>query len=158
MSEIYIILHNIRSVHNVGSILRTADGAGVKKVYMCGCTPPPVDRFGRKRSDITKVALGAERSVEWEHVEDIKNLIIDLKQKGVQVAAVEQDEKSISYNKFTSKKNIAFVFGEETKGMQKDLLSQCDVVIEIPMYGEKESLNVSVSAGIVLFRFIEQFS
>lgn len=158
MHSVYLILDNIRSAHNVGSILRTADAAGVTRVYLCGCTPTPVDRFGRKRPDIAKVALGAEESVQWEHFEDTEELIGKLQGEGVCVVAVEQDERSIPYTDLSRNKPIAFVLGEETCGIGKETLARCDAVVEIPMVGKKESLNVSVAAGIVLFRLIEQSS
>jgi tRNA G18 (ribose-2'-O)-methylase SpoU len=158
MQNIYLILNDIRSTHNVGSILRTADASGVKKVYLCGCTPSPIDRFGRKRSDVAKVALGAEESVVWEYVESIESLMQKLKQEGIKIVAVEQDVKSIPYTKFTAGEETALILGEETKGVTKELLGQCDAIIEIPMRGKKESLNVSVATGIILFRLTEQTS
>ena len=147
----FIILHNIRSVHNVGSVLRTADGVGVAKVFLCGCTPAPIDRFGRKRADIVKVALGAEDFVEWEHCASTEECIASLKKEGVQVVAVEQSVQSIPYHTYTQTSPIAFLFGEETCGLPESLLTLCDTVLEIPMYGKKESLNVSVAVGIVLY-------
>lgn len=158
MQNVYIILDNIRSAYNVGSILRTADAAGVKKVYMCGCTPMPTDRFGRKRPDIAKVALGAEESVPSEYEEDIVILLEKLKQEGVCIVAVEQDKASIPYTRFHSEKPVALILGEETKGILPSTLGLCDAIVEIPMNGKKESLNVSVTAGIVLFRLIEHLS
>lgn len=158
MQSVYLILHNIRSTHNVGSILRTADAGGVQKVYLCGLTPTPIDRFGRKRKDIAKVALGAEEVVPWEYVENIRDLIQTLQEKKVQVVAVEQDKNSVPYTEFVSTSPVALMLGEETKGIEKEIVELCDSVVEIPMSGKKESLNVSVATGIVLFRFIEQGS
>jgi 23S rRNA (guanosine2251-2'-O)-methyltransferase len=155
VQNVYLILDNIRSAYNVGSMLRTADAAGVKKVYMCGCTPMPIDRFGRKRPDIAKVALGAEEAVSSEYVADIVTLIQKLKQEGVSIVAVEQDTSSIPYTQFRSEKSVALILGEETKGILPSTLGLCDAIIEIPMNGKKESLNVSVTAGIVLFRLVE---
>jgi len=139
----------------VGSILRTADAAGVRKVYLCGYTPAPIDRFGRKRADIAKVALGAEESVVWEHVEDIREVIQTLKEKGVYMVAVEQDASSVSYTEPYPQKETALIVGEETKGIEPDLLDLCDRIVEIPMAGKKESLNVAVATGIVLFRLVQ---
>ena len=156
MQSVYLILHNVRSTHNVGSILRTADAAGVSKVYLCGYTPAPVDRFGRKRADIAKVALGAEESVAWEHVEDIREVIQTLKEKDVFIVAVEQDVSSVSYTEPYPYKEIALIVGEETKGIEPELLELCNRIVEIPMAGKKESLNVAVATGIVLFRLVEQ--
>ncbi len=155
MKDIYLILHNIRSTHNVGSIFRTADASGVKKIYLCGYTPTPIDRFGRKRKDVAKVALGAEETVEWKHEKSIGDLINRLKNENVKVVAVEQDKNSISYKDFILEKDTAFILGEERNGVEKEILSKCDAVVEIPMKGEKESLNVSVATGVVLFRFVE---
>lgn len=160
-NETIVILPDIRSVHNVGSVFRTADAAGVSKIFLTGYTPAPRDRFGREREDIAKVALGAEKSVPWEQTEDTLALLKRLRKEGVQIVAVEQDERAINYKKFKpaakgkpagAPVSVAFIFGNETKGLPKDLLSECDAIIEIPMLGIKESLNVSVSAGIILFR------
>lgn len=158
MQTIYLLLYNIRSTHNVGSIFRTADAAGIKKMFLCGITPDPVDRFGRDRSDISKVALGAEKTVSWIHVEHIEDSIQSLKKDGVKVVAIEQHKNSIPHNTFKHSGPVAFVVGEETKGIPEDILRLCDEIIEIPMQGKKESLNVSVATGVVLFRYIEQLS
>ena len=139
----------------MGSILRTADAAGVTRVYLCGYTPAPIDRFGRKRADIAKVALGAEESVAWEHVEDIYEVIQTLKEKGVFVVAVEQDASSVSYTESYPQQAIALIVGEETKGIEPELMALCDLIVEIPMAGKKESLNVAVATGVVLFKLIE---
>jgi len=148
--EIYVVLHNIRSTHNVGSIFRTADAVGVSKVYLCGITPAPIDRFGRKRNDISKTALGAEEWIEWESVKKTEDAISLLRGQGVEIAAVEQTKNSVQFDKFVPTRSIALVFGSETEGVPQAVTSLADVVIEIPMRGKKESLNVSVSAGIVL--------
>ena len=153
MVSMSLILHDIRSVHNVGSIFRTADAGGVKKIYLTGYTPAPVDRFGRARKDFTKVSLGAERTVEWEAVA-LKPLLVKLKKSGVQVVAVEQDKHSVDYRGFRPQKSVALILGNETEGIARTILKRCDAIVEIPMHGVKESLNVSVAAGIVLFAFI----
>lgn len=149
--ETYVILHNIRSAHNVGSIFRTADGAGVMKIFLCGYTPTPVDRFGRPVSEIQKTSLGATESVSWEHMETTEECIRTLKQKGVRIVAVEQHEHSIPYaeQKFTG--STAFIFGNEIDGVPTDICENTDVVIHIPMHGKKESLNVGVAVGVILF-------
>ena len=152
--QIVVILDNIRSVYNVGSIFRTADAAGVDEIYLCGYTPQPVDRFGRERADIAKVALGAEKIVSWKHAEDIKSLIAKLQKDEFEVVAIEQTENSVDYKKVEAGEKVAFVFGNEPNGISKDVLNMCDIIAEIPMKGEKESLNVSVSAGIALFRIL----
>ena len=140
----FLILHNIRSEHNVGSIFRTADAAGVSKVYLTGYTPAPVDRFGRKVGAITKVALGAEESVSWEKKESTPELIQELTQEGIEIVSVEQDKRSINYKKYTQKKDAVFILGDEVKGVPAELLDASDSIIEVPMKGNKESLNVSV--------------
>jgi len=154
VKPIYLVLHNVRSTHNVGSILRTADGAGVERVYLCGCTPTPVDRFGRKRKDVAKVALGAEETVPWEQCVDTLALIVSLKEQGVRVVAVEQDERSIPYATLSLDQPIALVLGPEVEGLPQEVLDRCDTIVEIPMHGTKESLNVSVAAGVVLYRVV----
>lgn len=154
--QVSVILHDIRSMHNVGSIFRTADGAGVSKMYLTGYTPAPLDRFGRPVKEIAKVALGAEKTVPWEERE-ITELITSLKKDGVQVIAVEQDQRSVPYMVLKPKGCTALVFGSEVGGISDTVLTQCDTVIEIPMYGKKESLNVSVAAGIVLYG-LKEFS
>lgn len=145
-----ILLHNIRSAHNVGSILRTADAAGVTKVYISGYTPRPVDRFGRAQKDIAKTALGAEKSVPWEYAQTPQAVITRLKKEGWTVVGVEQDARSRDYRK-TLPAKCAFVFGNEVRGLSPALRDACDTLVEIPMRGKKESLNVSVTAGVVLF-------
>jgi 23S rRNA (guanosine2251-2'-O)-methyltransferase len=146
-----VILHNVRSAYNVGSIFRTADAAGVSKIYIVGHTPSPIDRFGRKRTDVAKVALGAEENVPWEHIEKIESLIASLKKKSFEMVSVEQDKKATDFREFKRASKTAFIFGNEVIGLGKNILALSDKILEIPMRGQKESLNVSVSAGIVLF-------
>lgn len=156
MTELVLVLHNIRSVHNVGSILRTADCAGVSRVYLCGNTPAPTDRFGRKRKDLAKVALGAEESVPWEQSDSTETTLANLKKEGFHLAALEQHESAVPYTIFQPKQKTALVLGEEIHGIEEETLNQCDSIIEIPIRGKKESLNVSVAAGISIFRLVEQ--
>jgi len=150
--RIYLILHNIRSVFNVGSIFRTADAFGVKKIYLAGYTPDPAQ----------KTALGAEKYVEWEKVKNIQKLIRKLKKEKFFIASLEQSPNSISLNRFASlaskKKHkkyhsIALILGNEVKGLPKSVRESSHAVIEIPMRGKKESLNVSVATGIALYAF-----
>ena len=150
--EIKIILHNIRSSLNVGSIFRTADGAGVKQIYLTGHTPTPIDRFGRNEAKIAKTALGAECSMLWGK-EDIAQIIKSLKDADYSIVGVEQASNSKNYKTFKPKRKTVFIFGNEVDGIERDVLKLCDKIIEIPMYGEKESLNVAVTAGIILFHF-----
>lgn len=149
-----LILHNIRSVYNVGAIFRTADAAGVEKIYLTGYTPSPLDRFGRVRKDIAKTALGAEKTVLWESESDVQKIISKLKSEHFKILALEQSENSVDYKTFKTTVNSALILGEERYGITEDILKQCDTVIEIPMRGQKESLNVSVATGIALFRIL----
>ncbi|MBI5470299.1 RNA methyltransferase [Candidatus Kaiserbacteria bacterium] len=152
MKEVALLLHNIRSAHNVGSIFRTADAAGVSRIFLTGYTPAPVDRFGRVQKDIAKTALGAEKFVEWESSKNIKNQISKLKNKGWRIVGVEQDVRAKDYRKLKMRSKTLFILGNEVRGISRSLRAQCDVLVEIPMCGKKESLNVSVAAGIVLFQ------
>lgn len=153
--EIYVVLHNIRSARNVGSIFRTADAAGVLKVYLSGYTPAPLDRFGRRRKDISKTALGAEAFVPWERHARVGPLLKKLSAEGVRIVAVEQSPKAKNYLKLKISGRTAFVFGNEVRGLSESVLEKADEAIELPMRGEKESLNVSVAAGIILFKAFE---
>lgn len=152
MSAKIVILDNIRSAHNVGSIFRTADGAGAEKIFLVGVTPCPIDRFGREQPEIMKTSLGASKTVPWEQADDVVTLVRDLQKKGIVVVAVEQTEASISLDEFKVPDKVAYILGNEIDGVQPSLLEVADVIVEIPMKGKKESLNVSVTAGIVLFK------
>lgn len=149
----FVILHNIRSAHNVGSIFRTADGAGVSKIYLTGYTPAPKDRFGREHAEIQKTSLGAAESVLWEQWDDLDTLLTKMRGDGVAIAAVEQYPRSVDYRTFTATPDTAFIFGNEVEGVPEDVCAAADVVLQIPMLGTKESLNVSVAAGIILFQY-----
>jgi len=151
-----LILDNIRSVENVGAMFRTADAVGIDKIYLVGYTPAPLDRFGRKRNDLHKSALGAEEFVAWEQVKNITILLNKLKKEDFQIIAIEQDEKSIDYKKVKLKFKNAFIVGTEVTGIPKNILKKCDVIAEIPMYGKKESLNVSVAFGIAIFGILDK--
>ena len=151
--ECCLILHDIRSVYNVGAIFRTADAAGISKIYLTGLTPTPFDRFDRKRKDFAKTALGAEDSVPWEKKENIELLISNLKKDKFKIVAIEQAENSIDYKKIKGQK-LAIMMGNEVDGISEEILKKCDQIAEIPMRGEKESLNVSVATGIALFRIL----
>ncbi len=147
-----VILHNVRSQHNVGSVFRTSDGAGVAKIWLTGYTPTPVDRFGRTVTEIQKTSLGATTSVAWEGERDIKKVVTSLKEAGYTVVAVEQRSDSCSLYEYQPDTNVAYIFGNEVEGVPTEILDMADVILEIPMAGMKESLNVSVTAGIVLFK------
>ncbi|KKR70529.1 MAG: tRNA/rRNA methyltransferase (SpoU) [Candidatus Nomurabacteria bacterium GW2011_GWB1_40_7] len=152
--ENILVLHNIRSVENVGAIFRTADVAGIDKIYLTGYTPLPIDRFGRKRKDLAKSALGAEELVKWEQKKNILSLLSKLKREKYFIIAIEQDEDSIDYKKAKTKNKNAFIVGAEVEGLPQNILKKRDVIAEIPMKGKKESLNVSVATGIALFRML----
>ena len=176
-----VILYNIRSLHNVGSIFRTADAAGVKKIYLGGITPAPVDEFGRSRQQLTKVSLGAEKYVEWECVKSTTRLIDKLRRskevraptkasglknppssRGYTIFAIEQSPKSIPYYNIQRSRNIiaktALVLGNEIKGLPASILKRADKILEIPMRGKKESLNVAVTFGIVVFHLVNLYN
>lgn len=154
VSQIHLLLHNIRSTHNVGAIFRTADATGVKKIYLSGITPAPIDRFGRDRKDISKAALGAEKTVAWESVGDVRGLMEGLKSKGFLICSIEQSSKSIDFKNIPKHENILIILGNEVGGLENDVLDASDVIAEIPMLGSKESLNVSVATGIILYSLI----
>jgi tRNA G18 (ribose-2'-O)-methylase SpoU len=154
--KLFLVINNIRSTYNVGAMFRTADAVGVEKVYLCGYTPSPTDRFGRTQPAIAKTALGAEQSVPWEHVDDVHTVIASLKREGVTVVALEQHERAVPYTEYKTKTPTALVVGEEVDGLPEDIIDRCDAVVDIPMHGSKESLNVSVAAGITLYTLIEQ--
>lgn len=149
---ITLVLDNIRSCHNIGSIFRTADALLVEKLLLCGITATPPDK------EIHKTALDAEKTVAWEYFGDTLEAIRSLKQNGYTVYAVEQVENSLSLPGFYPEKEekIALVFGNEVKGVAQEVVNHCDGAIEIPQYGTKHSFNVSVSAGIVLWEITQK--
>jgi tRNA G18 (ribose-2'-O)-methylase SpoU len=152
------ILHNVRSLHNVGSIFRTADAAGIEKLYLCGITPTPLDQFGKIRPQLVKVSLGAEKTVPWEKFSSTSRLIDRLKKEGYKIFAVEQSKNSTPYYKGilrSTQDRLALIFGNELRGVASTVLKKCDKILEIPMRGKKESLNVAVAFGIVVFRLLE---
>lgn len=150
------VLDNIRSVYNVGSIFRTCNAIGIEKIILCGITPTPIDKKGRRRSDFAKVALGAEDRVEWEYCETAEQVLKKLKEDGWYIIAVEQDETSVDYKTVSVKErgNVAFVIGAEVDGLDKGTLALCDVIAEIPMLGTKESLNVTIAFGVAVYRIL----
>jgi tRNA G18 (ribose-2'-O)-methylase SpoU len=155
--KIFLLLDNIRSVYNVGSIFRTAETLGISKIYCSGTTPVPIDRFGRRRKDFAKVSLGAENMVAWEYIEELKaiSLIEKLKKEGFQIIALEQAKNSIDYKKVKVGTKTLVILGNEVDGVSESLLKLADTIAEIPMKGWKESLNVSVATGIFLFRLLD---
>jgi tRNA G18 (ribose-2'-O)-methylase SpoU len=149
--ELIVILNNLRSSHNVGSIFRTAEAAGVSKIYLVGTTPRPIDRYGRTDKRLAKVSLGAEKYLPWEYRQSIAPLLARLRKDNCKIAAIEQDDRALDYRKFKPDARTALMFGNEVGGILKQVLDKCDSVIEIPLIGRKESLNVAVAAGIILF-------
>lgn len=149
-----LILDNVRSLNNVGSVFRTADAFRAEKIYLCGITGTPPHR------DITKTALGATESVDWEHCPDILALTERLKQEGWIIAAIEQAEGSVSLQDFQplANKKLAFVFGNEVAGVNIELIEKANLVLEIPQFGTKHSLNIAVSAGIVCWDFLTKLN
>ena len=144
-----VILDNIRSIHNVGSIFRTSDSFLIEKIIISGYTATP------ENSKMEKTALGSSDSVEWEYTEDVIDTIKNLKYKGVKIISVEQADKSLKIEKFTPEEGVkyAFVFGNEVEGVSDEIILESDQVLEIPQVGTKHSLNVSVAAGIILWDF-----
>lgn len=143
-----VILENLRSLHNVGSIFRTADGAGFEKVFLTGYTGTPPDRR------IEKVSLGAEDFLEWEQNTNPVDCINKLKTEGFTIVALEQTSKSqdIFVTNFTKFSKIALILGNEVEGVSTELLALADIALEIPMYGQKGSLNVSIAAGVAMYQ------
>jgi len=156
-----LILDNIRSVFNVGSIFRTSDAIGINKIYLIGTTPTPLDRFGRERKDFSKVALGSEKTLNWEYIknEDVTDLINKLKNDDFKIVSLEQSDDSIDYKEIKERvkmeSGVVVVLGNEVDGVSDYILKESDLAAEIPMIGQKESLNVSVSAGIFLFSIFD---
>lgn len=156
MTEITLVLHNIRSTHNVGAIFRTAEGFGVKKIIISGYTPYPkitndsrLPHISEKlTSQIHKTALGAESLIDFEYVEDLEKWLAE---QSDPIVALEQTPTSVSLEKFESPEKLILILGEEVHGVPKPILEKCQQTIEIPMFGEKESFNVSVACGIALY-------
>tara|TARA_B110000977_G_C11081202_1_gene492984 strand:+ start:2828 stop:3358 length:531 start_codon:yes stop_codon:yes gene_type:complete len=144
---IVVVLDNIRSLNNIGSVFRTSDAFLIEKIYLCGITAKPPHK------DIHKTALGATESVEWEYYEETLDCISMLQKKDYQCIAVEQAHNSVLLNEYDSSKHakIALVFGNEVKGVQQSVIDRCNACIEIPQLGTKHSLNIAVSAGVVLW-------
>ncbi len=147
-----LILPDIRSSHNVGAMFRTADACGVDHIYLVGYTPVP------PRPDIHKVALGAEEWLLWSQAKSLKRLIGTLKKKGVQIVALEKTDGSVDIAHASFQKPLVLIVGNEVDGISKDILKLCDLVVHIPMHGKKESLNVSVAAGIGMYVINEQLT
>ncbi len=154
----YVILDSVRSCYNVGAIFRTADAVGVQKIFLTGFTPTPIDRFGREVEKIAKTALGAHNGIVWEYSEYIEDVVTQLQHDDVQVLALEQTQKAHSlYDYEVPEAEIALVVGNENVGVSKQILNSVHMCVELPMYGKKESLNVSVSTGVALYELRRQY-
>lgn len=151
-SPFAIVLDNVRSHNNVGSVFRTADAFLTSKIYLCGITARPPHR------DIQKTALGATESVEWKYFEKTADAVRELKEEGYKIIGVEQAEGSVGLQNFAVEKGqkYAFVFGHEVNGVSQEIIDQCDMCVEIPQFGTKHSFNIAVSAGIVLWEVTRQ--
>ncbi len=162
-TKVHILLPDIRSAYNVGSIFRSADCFGIDKIYLSGTTPTPIDRFGRSISgaqkEISKTALGAEKTVNWQYLDDLNKFFKSIKKENFTIVSIEQDPNSIKLEKFIKEKkkmgveNILIIFGNEVDGINKNILKKSDYIVEIDMKGDKESLNVSVCAGLIMYMF-----
>lgn len=146
-TPLIVVLDDIRSLNNIGSVFRTSDAFLIEKIYLCGITAKPPHK------DIHKTALGATETVAWEYVEDVLELVKNLQKEGVVIASIEQADNSVALQNFIPEKDkkLAVVFGNEVKGVQQKVVSASDFCVEIPQYGTKHSLNISVSCGVVLW-------
>jgi len=152
-TQIVVLLDNVRSAGNTGSIFRTADAFRIGKLLLCGYTPQPPHR------ELTKTAIGAQNNVVWEHTDDILTAITDLKNYGYTIVALEHTERSIPIETWDPPHDrLALIFGNEVYGVQQEVIDLCDVCVEIPQYGTKHSLNVSVCAGIVMWHASLKFA
>ena len=160
MSKIIVIAHDLRSAHNIGSLIRTADGLGVHKIYFTGYTPYPKAKndirlphiANKIHKQIVKTSLGAENFVDWEYVEDLDTIINKLKSEHYLIAALEQSKDSVSITDYIDNQDIALILGREVQGIDAKILKLCDLTLEIPMLGKKESLNVTQAAAIALYQ------
>ena len=150
-NKIVLVLDNVRSLNNVGSVFRTSDAFLIEEIYLCGVTGLPPNK------EIEKTALGATQTVSWKHFDTTLEAITELREKKYRIFAVEQAEKSISLEKFNHKTGgLALIFGNEVYGVEQEVINSCDGVIEIPQMGSKHSLNISVSVGIVLWEMLRK--
>lgn len=159
MRSLVLLAHNLRSCHNVGSLLRTADGLGVSRVYLTGYTPYPISPNDERlphlaakvHKQIQKTALGSEKTIKWEFKEDVGEALHELRQQGFSIVALEQHRSSINLLDWRPPAKVALVVGRETLGIEDSVLKACDVLVEIPMLGSKESFNVTQAAAMGLF-------
>jgi tRNA G18 (ribose-2'-O)-methylase SpoU len=148
--KLHIILDNIRSAYNVGSIFRTADGIGCARMYICGISPD------KTHPKVVKTALGSTESVPSQHFTSTRDAIKQMKQNGIPVFAVEISDQAVDYREVEYPEQVALVLGHETEGVKREILDMCDKVIFVPMHGKKESLNVATVAGIVMYEAIRK--
>jgi 23S rRNA (guanosine2251-2'-O)-methyltransferase len=153
--RIVVLLDNIRSLYNTGSVLRTADASGVERVVLCGITPRP-DQGSRQRRAIAKTALGAEDSVPWQYQPDAKAALLSLTAEGYHPVAIETSPEAMNLFEWTPRWPVCLVFGHEVDGVSSALSANVDTVIRIPMLGQKRSLNVATAAGVVLYELLRQ--
>ncbi|MDD5396725.1 MAG: TrmH family RNA methyltransferase [Candidatus Moranbacteria bacterium] len=157
--QLFLILHDIRSAHNVGAVFRSADGAGVSKIFLTGYTPVPAksDCICKTKAEkmLEKTALGAEQSVAWERFENLALLIETLQKENCTIIALEKTADATEIGKYEPSFPAALILGNEVEGVTEDVLKKCDAIISIPMRGKKESLNVSVAAGIAMYGLLK---
>jgi tRNA G18 (ribose-2'-O)-methylase SpoU len=159
MRQLVLIAHNLRSSHNIGSLLRTAEGLGVQRVYLTGYTPYPMAKGDTRlphlaqktHHQIQKTALDAESLVDWQHADDVLTIIANLQEQGFTVAAVEQSQGSVALPDYAPSDKLALLVGREVEGVEPDVLAACDSTLEIPMFGQKESFNVVQAAAMALY-------
>lgn len=151
-NPIYVVLDNVRSLHNVGSFFRTSDAVMIEKLYLCGITGCP------PRKEIKKTALGADEVVPWEYVEDAVDIIEELKEKGVKIVAVELAHSSVQYDKADYEFPVCIVFGHEVEGVSDEVMELVDASVHVPMLGRANSLNVSVCYGIVVYEVLKKLN
>lgn len=144
------LLDNIRSAYNVGAMFRTADGAGIQKLYLTGITPHP------PHAKIPKTSLGALDNVDWEYAENTLDIVKILKEQGMKIISIEKNSSSVDYKSFKFEPNSLLIFGNEIKGVSKEVLELSDAVVHLPMYGMKESLNVATTFGVIMYEAISQ--
>ncbi len=148
-----VILDNVRSAQNVGSIFRTSDAAGVQKIYLCGITPIPYPQRGIDK--VSKISLGAEKSIEWEYCDQTWRLIDKLKKEDYKIVALEISDNAVDYKNFFPEFPLALILGNEVRGLSEKIISRADTILSLPMHGSKESLNVSIAFGITAYKINE---
>lgn len=149
MKKLHVIVDNIRSAYNVGSIFRTSDGAGVQEIHICGISPTP------EIEKVNKTALGSTQSVKWQYHISVQKALEYFKEKNIPIYAIELTDNSIDYREVEYPEELAIILGHETEGIKEEIISQCNSAISVPMRGKKESLNVATVAGIIIYKILE---